>query len=55
MAEKLIKFNFGGEFVKELCALSESYPTDEVSTEYCTTAPSRIPEFRTDTYLAEAI
>ncbi len=55
MAKKLVSFNFNGDFVPELEALSKSYPLSEVSTKYCTTAPSRIKEYSTDTYLAEAI
>ena len=55
MAKKLVSFNFNGDFVPELEALSKSYPLSEVSTTYCTTAPSRMKEYSTDTYLAEAI
>ncbi len=55
MAKKLISFNFNGDFVPELEALTRSYPLSEVSTKYCTTAPSRMKEYSTDTYLAEAI
>ncbi|WP_408069660.1 AAA family ATPase [Butyrivibrio sp. JL13D10] len=55
MAKKLISFNFNGDFVPELETLSKSYPLSEVSTTYCTTAPSRMKEYSTDTYLAEAI
>ena len=55
MAKKRISFNFNGEFVPELAALSKSYPLSEVSTKYCTTAASRMKEYSTDTYLAEAI
>ncbi|WP_026658615.1 AAA family ATPase [Butyrivibrio sp. AC2005] len=55
MAKKLISFNFNGEFVPELEALTKRYPISEVSTTYCTTAASRMKEYNTDTYLAEAI
>ena len=55
MAKKLVSFNFNGDFVPELEALSKSYPLSEVSTTYCTTAPSRMKEYSTDTYLAEGI
>ncbi len=55
MAKKLVSFNFNGDFVPELEALSMSYPLSEVSTTYCTTAPSRMKEYSTDTYLAEGI
>ena len=55
MAKKIINFNFNGDFCKELEYLEKSYPTSEVSTEYCTTAPSRIKEYATDTYVAEMV
>ena len=55
MAKKLVSFNFNGDFVPELEALSKSYPLSEVSTTYCTTAPARMKEYSTDTYLAEGI
>ncbi len=55
MAKKLISFNFNGKFCDELSALTRNYPLSEVETKYCTTAPSRMTEYATDTYLAEAI
>ena len=55
MAKKLISFNFNGEFVPELSSLTRNYPLSEVNTMYCTTAPARMSEYATDTYLAEAI
>lgn len=55
MAKKLISFNFNGDFVPELESLTRSYPLSEVSTKYCITAPSRMKEYSTDTYLAEAL
>lgn len=54
--ERLIKFNFHGEFVKELESLKKKYSLKEVSTTHCTTAPARMKEgYSTDTYLAEAL
>ena len=55
MAKKLISFNFNGEFVPELSSLIKTYPIAEINTIYCTSAPSRVPNLNTDTYLAEAI
>lgn len=55
MAKKLISFNFNGEFCKELEVLRQSYKTSEVYTEYCTTPSTRISEYNTETYIAEAV
>jgi hypothetical protein len=55
MAKKLISFNFNGEFVPEFSSLIKTYPIAEINTIYCTSAPSRVPNLNTDTYLAEAM
>ena len=55
MAKKLISFNFNGEFVPEFSSLIKTYPIAEINTIYCTSAPSRVPNLNTDTYLVEAI
>ncbi len=55
MSKKLINFNFNGEFIPELKTLKRNYSTSTVNTRYCTTAPSRMKEYATDTYLAEAL
>lgn len=55
MAKKLINFNFNGKFCEELSTLAASYPYETTITRYCTTAPSRITKFATETYVAELI
>ena len=55
MAKKLISFNFNGEFVPEFSSLIKTYPIAEINTIYCTSAPSRVPNLNTDTYLAEGL
>lgn len=53
--KKLINFNFNGTFCEELSALKKSFSIGEVSTMYCTTPPSKMVDFTTETYIAEAI
>ena len=55
MAKKLISFNFNGQFVPELSSLTKAYSIPEIHTISCTSAPSRVPNLNTDTYLVEAI
>lgn len=52
---KNISFNFKGDFIPELSSMEKNYPASPVITKYCTTPISRIKEFVTETYLAEAI
>ena len=53
--DKLIKFNFNGEFIPELHTCRKSYTPSEVSTKYCTTVPAKLKTFNSDTYLIEAL